>query len=40
MKKTLAILVVLASLSGGTVFAEESVDCFTESNAYHPACKK
>jgi len=40
MKKILAILAVLASLSSGYVVAEDSVDCFYEINAYHPACKK
>jgi hypothetical protein len=40
MKKILAVLAVLASLSIGAAFAEESVDCFNEANANHPACKK
>lgn len=41
MKKILAILAVLATLATGAVSADDdSVDCFYEANAYHPACQK
>jgi hypothetical protein len=39
MKKILAVLAVLASLASGMV-AAETVDCFYEANASHPACQK
>jgi len=41
MKKILAILAVCAAFSSGAVFADdEPVDCFYQSNSYHPDCRK
>jgi len=40
MKNLTAVVALLASLSVGSAFAEESVDCFYEVNVTHPLCKK
>ena len=39
MKKLIAILALFAALATGAVSAE-TVDCFYEDNANHPACRK
>ncbi len=39
MKKLIAMFAVLAALATGAVSAE-TVDCFYEFNAGHPACQK
>ena len=39
MKKIITVLALLAALSTSVV-AAETVDCFYEANASHPACQK
>ena len=39
MKKIITILALFAALTTGAVSAE-TVDCFYEANANHPACQK
>ena len=40
MKKIITVLALLAALSTGIAMGEETVDCFYEANASHPACQK
>jgi hypothetical protein len=39
MKKLIALLALISALTTGAVSAE-TVDCFYEANAGHPACQK
>ena len=39
MKKIIAVFALLAAFSTGMASAE-TVDCFYEANANHPACQK
>ena len=40
MKKIIAALALLITLTTSVSWAEEIVDCFYEANASHPLCQK